>query len=155
MNFQLHALPAEQFQHLLGRTDEELATLGVRRVVVDEKPGFPCRVSLRDAEVGEVVYSFSYVHHDVDSPYRSAGPIFVREGAATARPEPNEIPAMFRHRLLSVRGYDDAALMIAADVVQGDAVEKTIRRFLEDPKVSYVHIHNAQPGCFDCRVDRA
>jgi len=154
MNFQFHALPAEQFRHLSGRTDEDLATLGVRRMVADEKPGYPCRVSLADAEVGEVVYLLSYLYHDVASPYRSAGPIFVREGASTARPGPNEVPPMFRHRMLSVRGYDDAALLVASDVVQGDALERTIRLLLEDPRVGYLHIHNAKPGCFNCRVDR-
>ena len=154
MNFQLHALAAEQFRHLSSRTDDELAALGVRRMVVDATPGFPCRVSLSDGQVGEVVYLLHYVHHDVASPYRSAGPIFVREGATTARPEPNEIPLMFRHRLLSVRGYDEAAFMVAADVVQGQDLEDSIRCLLEDPKVAYLHVHNAQPGCFNCRVDR-
>lgn len=155
MNFQFHALPAERFRHLSGRTDEELAALGIRRMVVDQKPGYPCRVSLADAEVGEVVYLLSHLHHDVASPYRSAGPIFVREGVPTAKPAPNEIPLMFRHRLLSVRAYDQAALMVAADVVSGEELEATIRRLLEDPQVGYLHIHNAMPGCFNCRVDRA
>ena len=155
MSFQLRALAAEQFRHLSGRTDHELAALGVRRMVADEKPGYPCRVSLCDAEVGEIVYLLSYVHHDVASPYRAAGPIFVREAATTARPEPNEIPAMFRHRLLSVRCYDDAALLVAADVVQGAALEEAILRLLGNPMAGYLHIHNAKPGCFNCRVDRA
>jgi len=56
--------------------------------------------------------------------------------------------------MLSVRGYDDAALLVASDVVQGDALERTIRLLLEDPRVGYLHIHNAKPGCFNCRVDR-
>jgi hypothetical protein len=155
MDFQFRALPAERFQHLSARADEELARLGIRRMVADAKPGYPCRVSLADAELGEVVYLLSYTHHDVASPYRAAGPIFVREGVSTARPAPNEIPLMFRHRLLSVRAYDEAALMVAADVVQGEVLEATIRRLLDDPKVSYLHVHNAKPGCFNCRVDRA
>jgi hypothetical protein len=154
-SFQFHALAAEQFRHLSGLTDEELARAGIRRMLVDEKPGYPCRVSLADAEVGERVYLLSYLHHDVKSPYRAAGPIFVREGVRTARPEPNEIPLMFRHRLLSVRAYDRAALLVAADVVQGETLEAMIRRLLEDPQVSYLHVHNAKPGCFNSRVERA
>jgi len=155
MTFQLHALAAEPYQDLSSCTDEELAARGILRLVVDGKPGYPCRVSLCDAEVGETVYAFTYMHHDVDSPYRSSGPIFVREGVATAKPGPNEIPLMFRHRLLSLRGYDEAAIMIAAEVVQGTALEEALERILGDPRVSYVHVHNAGPGCFDCRVDRA
>ena len=155
MDFQLIALPAEDFHHLYERTDDELRQLGARRMTVDEKPGYPCRVSLADAEVGETVFLLSHMHHDVASPYRSAGPIFVRAGVATATPAVNEIPPMFRHRLLSVRAYDAEALLVGADVVHGEALEQTIRRLLEDPKASYLHIHNAKPGCFNCRVERA
>lgn len=155
MNFQFQALQAKQFDHLPRCTEEELVARGIRRMVVDAKPGYPCRVSLADAEVGEVVYLLSHVHHDVPSPYRSAGPIFVREGVSTAMPSPNEVPAMFQHRLLSVRAYDDAAMMVSADVIEGQALEGTIRRLFESQSVSYLHIHNAKPGCFNCRVVRA
>lgn len=90
-----HALPAEQFRHLPACTDVELTALGVRRMVVDENQGCPCRVSLSDGEVGGVVYLHSHVRHDVGSPYRSAGPILVREGVSAARPASHEIPLMF------------------------------------------------------------
>jgi len=155
VNFQLQALAAEQFQPLSRCTDDELSRRGVRRMVVGEKPGTPCRVSLADAEVGEVVYLLSYVHHDVQSPYRSAGPIFVRAGVARATPAVNEIPLMFRHRVLSVRAYDAAAFMVDADVVEGTMLEEVIWRMLADSRVSYLHVHNAKPGCFDCSVVRA
>ena len=122
---------------------------------VDEQPGFPCRVSLMDAPVGEHVILTHFQHHDANSPYQSTGPIFVREGAQTAKPPVNEIPMMFHHRLLSVRAYDEAAMMKAAKVVQGKALEETIRSFLVNEAVSYLHIHNAAPGCFNCMVQRA
>ena len=155
VNFQFQAIPAEPFSRLSAHTDEELAELGIRRVVVDESPGYPCRVSLSDAEKGEVVYLLSHVHHDVASPYRAAGPVFVRECVAAAKLAPNEIPLMLRHRLLSVRAYNEAAFMLEADVVQGVVLEDTIQRFLENPAVSYLHVHNAKQGCFNCRVERA
>jgi hypothetical protein len=126
-----------------------------RRVTVDERPGFPCRVSLADAEVGETVLLLSFAHHDVSSPYRGTGPIYVRQGVRTAAPAVNEIPVMFRHRLLSLRGYDAAAMLIAADVVQGSDLEGAIGSMFTDQSVSYLHIHNAKPGCYNCRVTRA
>ena len=155
MNFQFQALPAGQFQHLAGHNDAELARLNVQRVVVDEKPGYPCRVSLVDAEIGETVYLLSHTHHDVMSPYRAVGPIYVRPDVPTARPGVNEIPAMFWHRLLSVRAYDGAAFLVEAEVVHGAALENTIKHLLADSRVAYLHIHNARPGCFNCRVVRA
>lgn len=153
--FRFVALPSEQFEPLWRRSDAELGALGMRRMIVDEKPGFPCRVSLADAEVGETVLLLPFVHHDVPSPYRASGPIFVRRGAATAQPAAGEIPVMFRHRLLSVRAYDSGAMMVGAEVVQGSALEDAIGRRFADERVSYLHIHNASPGCYNCRVVRA
>ena len=154
-SFQIIALPAERFEALLGQSDAELQEIGARRVVVDEKPGFPCRVSLVDAEVGETLILTPFVHHDVASPYRASGPIFVRSGAKTASPAVDEVPIMFRHRNLSIRGYDGDGMMVGAEVVNGGELEAPIRRLLADESVSYLHIHNAGPGCYNCRVVRA
>lgn len=154
-SFRFVALPHEVFAPLFNQSDAELAASGAARWVVDEKPGFPCRVSMVDAEVGETVLSLSYTHHDVVSPYRASGPIFVRRGATTATPGVDEIPVMLRHRSLSIRAYDAAALMVGAEVAEGTELESVIRRFFAREDVSYLHIHNAKPGCFNCRVERA
>ena len=153
-SFQLVALPHEQFAPLFERSDRELHAMGARRMVVDSKPGFPCRVSLADADVGETVLLVSFTHHDVPSPYRASGPIFVRHGAKTAHPDVDEVPAMFRHRRLSIRGYDQAAMMVAAEVVQGDQLEAVIRGLFDSEHVTYLHVHNAGPGCYNCMVKR-
>lgn len=154
-SFQVVALPAERFAPLFGRSDEELEAIGARRVTVDATPGFPCRVSLTDAEIGETVLLLQYTHHDVSSPYRSSGPIYIRRGMAAANPKINEIPALLRHRLLSIRGYDAAGMMAAADLVNGGDLEGAIARLFADDRVRYLDVHNARPGCFNCRVVRA
>jgi Protein of unknown function (DUF1203) len=154
-SFQLIALDSEQFAPLFKQSDEELAAIGARRMVVDEEPGFPCRVSLVDGEVGETVILLNFPHHNVSSPYRASGPIFVRGSARTAKPAVGEIPIMFRHRLLSIRGYDAAAIMVAAEVVQGSKLEEVIERLFSNDSVKYLHVHNAGPGCYNCRVVRA
>ncbi len=154
-SFQFQALPFERFAPLFAQSDRELEAIGARRMTADATPGFPCRVSLSDAEVGETVLLIPFRHHDVSSPYCASGPIFVRSDAVTARPAPGEIPAMLRHRLLSIRGYDARAMMIAAEVVKGTEVEEAIRRLFADEKVSYLHVHNAGAGCYNCRVVRA
>lgn len=154
-SFQIVALPSERFEPLFRLGDEELRAMGSRRVVVDDTPGFPCRVSLVDAEVGETVLLLPFVHHDVSTPYRASGPIYVRPGATTAKPGVNEVPGMFRHRLLSLRAYDRAAMMVGAEVVHGKELEAAIGRLFGAPGTTYLHIHNAGPGCFNCRVNRA
>lgn len=154
-SFQFIALSSEQFAPLFGLGDRELKAMGARRMVADEKPGFPCRVSLVDAEIGETVLLVPFTHHDVASPYRASGPVFIRSKAKTAVPAPGEIPEMFRHRLLSIRGYDTEGMLAGADIAKGDELAKVIDRFFGNEAVSYLHIHNARPGCYNCAVRRA
>ncbi len=153
-SFRFVALPYALFGALFDRGEDDLAALGAQRMVVAEKPGTPCRVSLVDAEVGETVLLLLFTHHDVATPYRASGPIFVRRDAREATPAAGEVPEMFRHRLLSLRAYDAAAMMVGAEVVEGVELEAAIERQFGDPEVRYLHLHNARPGCYNCRVER-
>ena len=153
--FQLVPLPIEKFASLLTLSDEELRATGGRRMVVDKKPGYPCRVSLVDAEPGEEVLLIPFTHQDVNSPYRSTGPIFVRVNAETAKLDVDEIPAMLKFRQLSIRAYDAADMMVGSEVLEGSELEETIWRYFGDNRVEYLHLHNARPGCYNCRVERA
>jgi Protein of unknown function (DUF1203) len=155
MNFQITGLPASRFAPLHALKSEELAARGVLRRVADKEPGFPCRVSLRDAAVGETVLLLNYEHLPVASPYRSSHAIFVREGAAEARLDVNEIPLLLQIRLLSVRAFDPGGMMLEADVVPGAELGPAIARMLERGATAYLHVHNAKPGCYAARVDRA
>lgn len=154
-DFRLVPLPVDDFLPLFELSDEQLLERSARWLVADEKPGFPCRVSLADAEVGERVLAIPFVHHDGGSPYRASGPVFVRERARTASPAVNEVPLMFRHRLLSLRAYDSDGMMLGARTIPGTELAQAIVEHFEDPRVEYQHIHNASPGCFDCEVRRA
>ena len=153
-DFQFVAIPIENFTNLFSMNDAELASRGAKRMTVDEHPGYPCRVSLIDAPVGERIILTPFQHHSGNSPYQSAGPIFVREAGQTAKPEVNEIPVMFHHRLLSLRAYDETAMMKSARVVEGRVLEEAIRDFFSSAEISYLQIHNAAPGCFNCTVKR-
>ena len=154
-SFRFVALPRETFSSLFAQSDAALAEKGICRQIADVKPGTPCRISLADAEPGERVLLLSFTHQPAASPYHSAGPIFVREGALQARPAIGEVPEVVRSRLMSVRAYDSADMMIHAEVTEGHLLEAPIERFFADSRVSYLHLHNAKPGCFACRVDRA
>ena len=154
MGFQISALNIDQFSHLFGQDRETLAKQGVQRIVVDSNPGFPCRVSLRDAEVGEKVLLMNYEHQPMPTPFRSSHAIFVRESASQAIPNRNEIPEMFRHRLLSVRAFDESAMMIDADVIDGERLESLLEHMLANKSTDILHIHNAKLGCYAARVER-
>jgi hypothetical protein len=152
--YRITGLAAEPFGSLFALSDEELGEQGARRTIADEKPGFPCRISLTDAEPGERVILLSYDHLPVHSPYRARGPIFVRE-AATRFDHANKLPEVFQGRLLSVRAYDAEAMMVDADVVEGTNAEQLIERFLAREDVDMLHVHYARRGCYACRVERA
>lgn len=154
MSFQVSALSAEPFRHLFGAPDDVLAAHGAVRRVADAAPGFPCRVSLREAEPGESVLLLHYEHQPAATPYRASHAIYVREGADEAHPLPGEVPDVLRRRLLSVRAFDDAGMMVDADVVDGYALEPVIARMFADDTVRYLHLHNAKRGCYAARVER-
>jgi hypothetical protein len=153
-SFRLVGLSAENFDPFFAMSADELSALGARRVFADEAFGFPCRVSLADAEVGDELLLLPFEHLDTRSPYRASGPIFVRKGARRAVLEPGEIPPYVARRWMSVRAYDSDDMMIAADVCDGSDVRGVLSRFIADPAVAFMHLHNAKRGCFSCRVER-
>ncbi len=153
-NFQVLAIDPAEISHFFEMTDSELAAVNARRSTVNNKPGFPCRVSLQDAEVGEEVILFNFLHHDAASPYRATGPVYVRKNARPAALSRNELPGHLAHRLLSLRGYDAAAMLVEARTVAGEGLENEVQNLLANEKVHYIHIHNAAQGCFHCRVER-
>jgi Protein of unknown function (DUF1203) len=154
VHFTARGLSPEPFQALFELSDKELATLRAKRVVADSKPGFPCRVSLQDAEAGDEVILTNFMHLPSESPYRSTHAIYVRRDATTAASYSDSVPEMLRNRLLSVRAFDAKDMLVGADVIEGDRVEELIARFFEDPVVQFLHVHFAKPGCYACRIDR-
>ena len=154
MDFRLSGISPEPFRPLFTLAEAALAAIGVKRYVADVASGFPCRVSIDHAAIGEEVLLLSYQHQPADSPYRASGPIFVRKSAVAAYDGINKIPAPVRTRLLSVRAYDASDLIVDAEVIEGAQIESLIARFFCDERVAYLHIHYARRGCFACRVDR-
>ena len=45
--------------------------------------------------------------------------------------------------------------MLDAEVAEGRDLESVVERLLGDDQVAYIHVHNAKPGCYSCRIDRA
>ena len=111
------------------KPDIELEKHGIKRMVVDEKPGYPCRVTLEDAKIGEEVLLIPYDFHKTNSPYQSRGPVFVRKGLETNVFRNNEIPVMLNHRLLSFRGYDKNGFMKEAITEKGIHKKRSFGRF--------------------------
>jgi uncharacterized protein DUF1203 len=154
MHFQVSGLPLAPFAPLFTLTDAELAERDIVRRVATKRPGYPCRVSLCDAEPGERLLLLNYEHLPVASPYRSSHAIYVRENAVEVKLDIDEIPKVLESRLLSLRAFDAAGMMQGADVVQGHEARPVIETMLSDPSIAYIHVHNAKPGCYAARIDR-
>lgn len=153
-SFQLIGLPFEPFLPLFALSDSALSARNIKRVFAAGKPGYPCRVGLTDAEIGDELLLLPFEHQPANSPYRSSGPIFVRNHAVRANLEPGVIPDYVRTRLISVRAYDAAHLMSDAAVCAGNDVGSIIQRVFANQDVAYIHLHNANRGCFSCTVNR-
>lgn len=154
MGFRILGLAAEPFAELFSLPDEALAARGAVRAVADKAPGYPCRISLTDAAMGEEVILVHHQHHATGSPFRSGYAIYVRAGERMFD-EVDRVPQMLRSRLLSLRAFDAQGMLLDADVVEGGDVETLIARLFANARVAYSHVHFARPGCYAALVERA
>jgi hypothetical protein len=152
--FQLCGLPAEPFAAWFELPDADLAARGARRVRADSDFGYPCRIGLEDAAVGDELLLLSYLHQPALSPYRASGPIYVRRHARQRRLAPGEVPPVVTRRLISLRAYDTRHLMVEGQVVEGDGVAARLAALFDRDDVAYVHLHNARRGCYSCLAQR-
>lgn len=153
-SFRCLPLPVAPFAPLFGLDDAALAAQGAHRRIADAS-GFPCRLTLEDAEPGEPVLLLNYTHLPSASPYRASGAVFVREHARPVRYQPGVVPPALRARLLSVRAYDAEDAIVDADVVDGAELAGLAARLFENPRVAFLHAHYARYGCYAARIERA
>jgi len=155
MSFIVTGLPVETFQPPFGLSDDALAEHGALRVTADDGR-FPCRVMLEDAAAGQSLLLVNYQHQDALTPYRSNYAIYVSEAAReTRRLGVGELPPVLRGRPIAVRAFDEAGMLVGAELALADDVAAAIGRRFSDPAAAYLHAHNAAYGCFAARIDRA
>ena len=154
MTYRIAGLDPSRFAPLLALDDGQLARHRARRLVAEADRGFPCRVTLEDARKGEPLLLVHHVHHEVDSPYRSAFAIFVREDAAEAAVYRDCCPPVFEGRTLSMRGFDERGDLAEARLAAPGEADVAIRGLFADPRIAYINAHNAAYGCFAARIER-
>lgn len=153
-SFQIVGLSPAPFEALFALPDDALATRGIRRVRAAANAGYPCRISLEDANAGDELLLLPFEHQPANSPYRASGPIYVRVGARQRTMAVGAVPESVRRRQISLRAYDGDDMIVNAEVCEGEAVGAGIERLLGDPLVRYLHLHNAKRGCYSCLVRR-
>ena len=152
--FRLAGLDPAPFEPLVLLDDAELAARGIVRRFADADRGFPCRVSLEDARVGEELLLLNHEHLSARSPYRASGPVYVRRGARRRVLPPGQVPPYVASRLISVRAYDRAHRMVDAQVCEGRVVVAWLEAAFARAEVAYAHLHNARQGCYSCLAER-
>lgn len=154
MPYIVSGLDGAAFSGMFALNDDQLAAINARRVTATAKPGFPCRITLEDAEVGEQLILLNHVSHDVATPYRSAYAIYVRHSDAAAARYVDELPPVFIGRPIALRGFDATGMLRRAALAQQGEADHAITTLLADDEIAYIHAHNAAHGCYAARIDR-
>ena len=154
MAYRIEGLSPEPFAGLFRLSETELAEQRAVRMTADAKPGFPCRITLEEAEPGETLILVNHVSQAAATPYRASHAIFVREGAAKPAVYVDETPPVFAGRTLSLRGFDAAGMMREAALALPGEADARIRALFEAPEIVSIHAHNATRGCFVARIER-
>lgn len=154
MTYSIRGLDPDDFSAYRGMADDQLHGLGARRVAADRPSGYPCRVSLRDAPQGASLLLLHHVSHDVNTPYRSAYAIYVREEPVEQGHYIDEPPPVFAGRPLGLRGFGADGMLLDASLALPGRADEAIRAMFANPAIAYIHAHNAAHGCFAARIDR-
>lgn len=154
MNYRISGLDPAHFAHLVNLSDSQLVVQGVARMSADAFPGFPCRITLDDAQPGETLLVVNHCSHDGANPYRATHAIFVSETAVSPATYRSEIPPALDRRVLSLRGFDAAGMMRDAVLVQPGEADPAVRTMFADPAIDHIDAHNATRGCFAARIER-
>ncbi len=158
MDYAVKGLDPAPFAHLFGQPDEALEAMGVFRLRAEPGSALPDRVELRDLKPGETALLLNHVHQPADTPYRASHAIFVLENAVKPAVYENIMPPALRTRLLSLRAFDEAHMMVDGDVVDGRAnswiANGIVARLFANPAISYIHAHYARRGCFAALIER-
>jgi hypothetical protein len=154
MAYRIEGLAPQAFESLFGMMDGELAARGAMRVTADAPSGFPCRVSLRDADEGEELVLLNHVSHDVQGPFRTTYAIYVRKAADVPASFTDEAPPYLDRRTLSLRGFGSDGLLKHGLLAMPGEADARIRELLARPEVDSIHAHAATYGCFLARIER-
>lgn len=99
-------------------SDAELRSLGAVRVIAEDA-GFPCRVSLKHAPIGDELLLLNYEHQGANTPYRASHAIYVARSSSEPFDAVDVVPEVIESRLVSVRAFDARHMMVDAEVVEG------------------------------------
>lgn len=113
----------------------------------------PCRLCLRTFEEGvEERILFTYQPFSDPESVPAPGPVFVH-AAACERFDAGALPPDFRSLPLVLEAYRGGGVLLRSERVGGQSPEQVLERLFAEHVADYVHIRNAEAGCFMARVE--
>jgi Protein of unknown function (DUF1203) len=122
---------------------------------VEVAAGFgPCRSCLRTFREGaEERVLFTWDAFQGTDGGASPGPVFIHRDAC--EPWSGEgFPPELRPLSLVLEGYGAGRWMVAREPVRDGRLEEAAERLFAHAAVNYVHVRNAEAGCYVARVER-
>jgi hypothetical protein len=148
-----------EFAHAIRETmiDQEGHRLVVS--IARENSYGPCRSCLKQFVAGDRRILFSYSPNAVDHPYIETGPIYIHGDECEPYREKNVFPKEIENGKIKFplvfRVYNEGGVMIDAVLQNGISASGIIESIFENGNVAFLHVRNAQFGCFVAHVDRA
>jgi Protein of unknown function (DUF1203) len=115
----------------------------------------PCRHCLRDFEIGKdrrILFTYD-PFHDLE-PLPLPGPVFIHAEACERFPDDLGFPQDIRSHRLTFAAYGTGRGLLTEDYVENGEVEPLISRLLERSAVKFIHVRDAEAGCYDFRIER-
>ncbi|HEX5818544.1 MAG TPA: DUF1203 domain-containing protein [Gemmatimonadales bacterium] len=114
----------------------------------------PCRLCLRTFRTGqEDRLLFTYQPMRGEGALPAPGPVFIH-AEPCERYDALELPGDLRALPMVIEGYSDGGWLERQEPVEDVPPERVIADVFATPGVDYVHLRNAEAGCFMARVER-
>ena len=114
----------------------------------------PCRLCLRTFELGkDERILFTYQPFLDPRALPAPGPVFIH-AEECGRFDAPAVPPDFRSLNLALEGYGEGGRLLASERVGSDSLEEKLEQVFQQGDTRYVHIRNADAGCFVARVER-
>ena len=112
----------------------------------------PCRQCLKTFDQGqEERILFTYQPFVSPGALPAPGPVFIHREACRQYDE-LRFPEELRAIPLVLESYGERGILLDQQRVGGRTVEDVIEEQLVEPRVEYLHVRNAEAGCFIARV---
>jgi hypothetical protein len=114
----------------------------------------PCRLCLQTFQVDtDERLLFTYQPFTDPAALPAPGPVFIHRALCERYDRPR-LPEALRPLPLALEGYGANGVLLLQRRVGASRFETVLADVLESATVQYVHLRNAEAGCFIARIDR-